>query len=646
MRCGAAGADSSMLENRQRHDARYGDGWTRPRSVVATGVVERALAFFRLFLARTIEVYPPLRNRVDCYSMKRMRFDFGASPPPGGTPLAAIRNSVPVASVDEKIQPQPGAQPAPPDPDRALVLLKRLNGLRDSHGRPYASLVRYRGFEPWWFHQQIAFDSFLVPFTQFETLLAHWASADRVELHGAPVALRQLLRLMPRLEHVQIGDPDSPARKAFLRLRGAASWLFYRMVSIVALARTRLAAPDVLVFATDAVDPSARENRWIGGLHQALKCQRIRFLDVLWSAGGASALRNLFVLRRAVIYANAVGPYRMDETPRSPSDNSFDRHDSTAIFLTRLAEDVLIPASKASVRSIRRYARLLRFVRPRGAFFMDDYVHAFELVAACKHGNIPTVALQHGQVGRYTVGLMGYGFSGSRSHAFDRYCAWSGFFADIVKGHSELIPSKSVVVAGISRPSTAPTNHANSANRERPHGKVSVLFLGEQYSQAEQTQEVRPYILSLCNSDEVELFFKPHPLQGESLLPIGLLGSASRILMFDGPLEVGLGQVDVVIASFTSAIFEAILHQKPVILFSTARYDDPHGLAKSGLAMKIPSPADIAEAVVRAAGTRADELARRKQRVWGNGAHDGGKLAILEMQKLRQAAGRQIPAGP
>ncbi|HJU08123.1 MAG TPA: hypothetical protein VJ727_06535, partial [Rhodanobacteraceae bacterium] len=429
------------------------------------------------------------------------------------------------------------------------------------------------------------------------------------------------------------------------RIRRGISWLFYRAVSAAALMHAWLSAPDVLVFSVDALDPATGENRWIGGLHQALKRQRIRFLEVLWSAGGASALRNLLVRRRVSVYANAIGAYQSIAMPNPTTDESPIQRDSTTEFLTRLAEDVLIPAAKASVERIRRYERLLRFVKPSGVYCMDDCVHAFELVAACKQHNIPTVALQHGQIGRYTVGLMGYGFSARRSHGFDRYCAWSGFFAEVVKKHSDFIPPESVMAAGISHPAVQCSNRPSSIGAEKSWAKVSVLFLGEQYSPIEQRTEVHPYVSSLCESNAIELLFKPHPLQGELPFPMEPTAEHSRIRVIDEPLEAALNQADVVVASFTSAIFEAILHRKPVILFSTTSRDDPHGLAKSGLATKVRSPASVEGAVLCAARTDSDELARRKNRVWGNDVRDGGEVAVLEMQKLMRSPLPQMVAG-
>src|SRR5581483_12059530 len=121
----------------------------------------------------------------------------------------------------------------------------------------------------------------------------------------------------------------------------------------------------------DSLAPVTGENRWIGGLHQALKRQRIRFLEVVWSASGASALQNLLVRRRTAIYANAAGAYQPIAAPHTGFKDPPVQRDSTTEFLIRLAENVLIPAAKASVHRIRRYERLLRLMKPRGVLCME-----------------------------------------------------------------------------------------------------------------------------------------------------------------------------------------------------------------------------------------------------------------------------------
>src|SRR5690606_38084532 len=135
--------------------------------------------------------------------------------------------------------------------------------------------------------------------------------------------------------------------------------------------------------------------------------------------------------------------------------------DPSGRFLDALAARVLLPACLSSVRTIRRWERLLRLLRPGGVYLMDDYVHAFELVVACRRRGIRTVAVRHGQISRYTAGLMGYGFDGPADQSFDRYCVWSEFFAQLIREHSRLVPAGSVVAAGSPRTRAPVSETAN-----------------------------------------------------------------------------------------------------------------------------------------------------------------------------------------
>ena len=72
-----------------------------------------------------------------------------------------------------------------------------------------------------------------------------------------------------------------------------------------------------------------------------------------------------------------------------------------------------------------------------------------------------------------------------------------------------------------------------------------------------------------------------------------------------------------------------------MVLFSTSRYDDPHGLARAGLAELAASPGEIAERVRAAAALPAQELERRRETVWGARPGDAGEVAVREMERLR-----------
>src|SRR5690606_33261909 len=278
--------------------------------------------------------------------------------------------------------------------DDALALLERLNALRDASGTPYRSAVRYHEYEPWWFHQQTALDEYLVPFLRYRPLLEACSAAQRLILVDCPPDLRRLLPLLG--PHARVEHHDRATRpKRLRRLRRIASGVLYRAETLRALAPALVRRPDCLVYAVDALDADGR-SRWIDGLDRALDARRTRYLEVVWSESGARALRQRRLRRRPVVFWQAVAA-----GVRRPAAGNSDAvaappDDPTGRFLHALANRVLLPASRGSVRTIRRWERLLRLLRPGGVYLMDDYVHAFDLVVACKRRGIPTVALQHG----------------------------------------------------------------------------------------------------------------------------------------------------------------------------------------------------------------------------------------------------------
>jgi hypothetical protein len=199
---------------------------------------------------------------------------------------------------------------------------------------------------------------------------------------------------------------------------------------------------------------------------------------------------------------------------------------------------------------------------------MDDCVHAFELVVACRRRGVPTVALQHGQFSRYTAGLMGYGYDGAANLSFDRYCVWSEFFVRLLGQHSRLIRSDAPVVGGSPRGRSSPAaTHDVSARpsgtaAERSGVKSRVLVLAEQYDTAIQRIEVSPYVGALLAAG-LSVDIKRHPSTKELPTFIAVDHPDRKPTVVAGPLDERLGGVDVVVASFSSAIFEAVRHEVP-----------------------------------------------------------------------------------
>jgi hypothetical protein len=517
---------------------------------------------------------------------------------------------------------------APARMDDALALLEELNTLRDDDGVPYASLVTHHGFETWWCHQQDVLDLFILPFIRYRSLLAKCAGVARVIVHGCPPDLRRILPLVAGGGRVELVDPRGPRGRAAL-LRRMASGLLYRVVSALALGRAALRAPEYLVYTFDATDDAGR-NPWISGLYDALARRTARFVELVWSDSGARALRQLRARRRSVLYCQAIAPRGRAGVPVGTNPFESDSDRAQDVFLKAVADTVLLPRARQSVRTVRRFERLLRRLRPRGVFIMDDPLHVWELVIACKRRRVPTVALQHGQFSRATAGLMGYGYHGAADLSFDRYCVWNAFFRDLLLRHGRLIPASAIVVAGRPR-AGAPARAVGGGTPVAPPeagGAGRVILLSERHDAATRENEVDPYVHALLAAG-IDLRVKPHPG-----MPQDQATHVARVA--SGTLEEVLESADVVVASFSSAIFDAILHEVPVVLFATSLFADPHGLADAGLADLALRPDELVDRVRSAATLSPHELARRRERVWGGARDgDGGEVAVREMEGLR-----------
>jgi hypothetical protein len=460
----------------------------------------------------------------------------------------------------------------------AVSLLEQLNRLENKEGVRYSETIRHHDQRLWWFHQQYVFDHYIVPFVR--------------------------------------GVPLSPEpRRPFPRARRIASQVFFRTTSALALAKAAIRRPRVWIYTVDSVDEHGR-NRWIPHLHEALAKRGQDFLEIVWSNSGASALR--FARQRAhrVAYWQGIRPLL-----NKPGIQTLRPYQSNAEnFLRDVALKVMLPRCAYSARITEQFETLLRTLKPDGVYLMDDSLHAFELAAACKRLGIPTVGIQHGQFSRFTVGLMGYGSSGVRL-GFDKYCVWGPWFEQILTSNSTFISDDSVVVAGSFRSPPVPAISTNG-NMEPP----TVLFVGEHYDSVMQRSEVQPYLQALREAG-INVVVKPHP-------------SLSKANAAEPSLGAMMQRADVVVASYSSVIFEAILHEKPVVLFKSSLWNDPHGLAASGIATLAASACEIADAVRHARAPSASELTARRQTVWGDVMQDAGEIALREMDGLMRLHAR------
>lgn len=523
------------------------------------------------------------------------------------------------------------------------------------------------------FHRQILFDHFLLPFTQYRRLLETCAGAEKIYLHDPPADLTPLLSLVPSVAHRIASRPRSRVvAQVGWRLRSSVSRCLLVLLSVVAAAWAWVARPRTAIYSVDAAGPDG-SNRWTAALEGALRDRGERFITLRWTPGGRRALGNFISRPRPSIYLNALIP--VEPSPRA----DIDHEDVTESLLLNL-ERHLRDRAEWSRGVMRRYASLISHLPVRAVYMMDDYVHGFEVIAACRRVGIPTVAFQHGQINGSTVGLLHPTATQGAPIFADRFCVWSELFRDLLIRNGSVADPESIVVTGAlwtgqggdpmmvsdHRVPQGMLDPAGQAALQRRNGSVSepirVLFLGESYDQWTLEHEVEPYVLAM-ESAGMEVSRRAHPrsarrgavfeerrsgessghpqarvrrpwvMGGRKSLPTVLAAYHTLNRSDPGgvavPLREALRRADVVVGSFSSALFEAILAERPVVLIATCRYADPHGLARNGAATLVTSPADLPAAVAVAASTPAAELRRRRQVVW-RGAELHPAIAVLE----------------
>jgi len=564
--------------------------------------------------------------------MSKMLLIFGNR---GGYPQLQNQGSERVIRVlfgdQEETSPRNGEQTvrlSSPNWPRAFELQKQLNGLSDGTGQPYSSRIKIEGFEPWWFHQEGLFHHILLPYTRYRYLVDTIQNAKRATIVDAPDDFKRLASTLFEGTDTKLVFKNSDWGKSlssiFRKLKASLnrkiSGVLFGTLSLVCVIRRFLKPFDVLIYSIDKTQSGKAFDSRIESLYTSLEKQKITFVEILWrNVPGLTALRNAVRRRRLSIYMpQPKKPSSVDEFREfvSTTTDSWDDR-----VLHNIALHYLLPACRNSVCLVKTLMRTLKRIAPEQVFLIDDYRHNHELVVACKLLGIKTQGFQHGQFNRYSVGLMAYGFKASSAHTFDKYYVWSDFFRDLLINSSDLYRDPELLqVTGLPRPAFYPLDQKKRGRNQ----KVTVLFLCESYDKTTLVTEVTPYLQTLYKDPQVNLLLKMKP--GDSTQEISWLNASllASIEVRSGPIDDALKEADVVVGSYSSALFDAIRCLKPVVIFDTSVWQDLHGLADYGIAQRATSPEEIVKKVFETLDIPKRTLSSFRRQVWGEPYEDSG----------------------
>jgi hypothetical protein len=527
---------------------------------------------------------------------------------------------------------RPDGAPIPvsaPDWDRALDLLRKINSLRDSSGRRVSALLREDGFEPWWYGQDRLLRFYLVPLTQLLPVLPLLDARRTLHAEGVPPDLARVFQAIGGREGFACLEGAVPPP----RTESPGRWAMW-MLAFASLAAFRLARRDTVFYIIDHVSPGRREDFRFSPLYRELERGGFAFAEYAHTLSPYQALKNFFRRGRPVFFIESADFHARLAPSRLPAPDLKLPSGGPATAEDRALRALLPTVIEGCLHSIARQRvlkRALRFQQARRALIFDDNRHNFELTAACLALGIPVLGFQHGVFNKFHAGLMAFGFSGPRPHAFDRYGVWSELFRERLLRDSTLFSPERVFIAGPVRPPERPAAVPQRPPKaSSPVAKVRVLVVSEPLA---RKREVAPFLQALRKDTGVELYLKLRPGESEKSLEEYSLSPADVRLIRTGTVYEAFAQVDAAVGTYSSVLYEAALALIPVVWMNTTRAYGRE-LAEEGLAETAEKPEELPDAIRRAVTLPEAELRRRREKIWGGEVRNGAECLTRELRRL------------
>lgn len=514
--------------------------------------------------------------------------------------------------------------------EEALSLLRCLNTSRDERGQALPSRVVVDGFEPWWFLQEHLFWHVLVPYVQHRTVIRRVLS-DATSRDTVPKDVVELCRRveidLPRSRQQVDGSMLSGVSRNLKRLLSRLGFATLAGVSAIALVWFRIGRKDTVLYAIDKISPGLNHDFRISPVYRELRTRGYRFGEYVYTGGGWPALVNAARRRHPAVYLEALTATSAWITRRRTAapcgaEGVTLRAGDDAAFLARVADKMLAWCHESAFK-VRVLRQVLRLQRVRRAVILDDSRHGNELAAACRSLGIPTLGYMHGLLNRYHPGLMAYGFQSARRHAFDLYGLWSEYFRRRVLAGDLYTEDNTFVYGPLRLPSRAEIDAARSAP---PTGHaVRVLLV---YEPRAVQEDVLRYVQPLMRDGRFSIALRFRPGEDVPWLAHTLVTSGRNVrIIRGGSLYAALADVDVVVGTYSTVLYEAALVLRPAVVLNTT-FTYGHEMAMDGLAEFAETPGDVAHRVLSAHAQPEAERIRRRNVIWGEKIVDGPSVLL------------------
>lgn len=506
----------------------------------------------------------------------------------------------------------------------ASELLRDLSFLTDSNGQRISKFIKYEGFELWWMHYNTLMYKFCLPYTQYRLLLEHLKDYSMVYLEAPP---------FPGLFQYFL---DSCKCKYTItdKFRSGISIgiLFQVGLSALFLIWLKIRNPKLLIWTSDLFDPPRDHDFRMRFIYEELRYKKINFVEFIRSMEPSIVvLQHAWKRKRPVIYS-----YAVVITMRGLA-NFFRK--STKIntrgdFWSLVAADSLRNVT-GDIWAIRVLQFIIEFIGIRVAIIDSANNRNFHEVLACKLLSIDVIGIQHGaSPGYYLASEFMPGFDGEKYLSVDKYGLWSDWWKQHYIKHSRAYRPEQLYVAGLMRPLLEGDITNKQVNKlDKQDNAIKVLFVSEQLT---PPVEAMLYLLRLINAKNIRVYikFRPYSDSFEEWLKKNDPGVLSKVKILRGNIHNAIAECDVAVGAYSTAVLEAALQLKPLILFRTKKWGDCFELKSfdQNHCLFAEDPEELMVCINRSGKIPKEILKKLQERFFGNPYQNGSKWVVEQAQ--------------
>lgn len=373
---------------------------------------------------------------------------------------------------------------------------------------------------------------------------------------------------------------------------------------------------DVLIYSVDKKPLGKyRCDFRLEDVYDAVTYSKHHYGEVLYTPSLRSLLRNIWKRRRAAFYTSGFdlfGSYKPNVSQDFFIHAEWDRNiftDAEQIFVERLVP--LLSTYMARVpHRVKWFKRILRILKIKRIYLIDDMWHYFELLVAAKECCVDTYAIQHGHFTKYHVGVLPYSKSLNGSIIKpNRLYVWTEYWRDELIRLGSYLSFADITVAG------GKYRNANLSFKTNPQSAcIGVLV---PYETDVPKEKIKLYLNTLTSSDEFIIYFKPRPdLDTELQLKQYGLEIGSNVQLATQNDIRGVKSITA-FGTYTTFLYEMVEQSIPVIVaVDVLDYGD--GMVRNGLADPVHTPQELGTAIRNAAFLGPENLKKRRSILIGS----------------------------